>query len=57
MTEKPRKRKRINMRVPEDLIDFIKSYAEENGTTMTMDYVAYLDRKKEEAEKNVKPSE
>lgn len=40
------KRKRINMRVPEDLIDFIKKSSESEGITMTEDYVRYLEKKK-----------
>lgn len=47
------KRKRVNMRIPEDLIDFIKKFAEANGTTMTDDYVKYLQEKKDKAEKEV----
>jgi len=40
------KRKRINMRIPEDLIEFIKKYAEDHSTTMTEDYVKYLETKR-----------
>lgn len=44
-------RKRINMRVPEDLVVFIKKYAVSNGTTMTDDYVKYLEEKKKQLSK------
>jgi predicted DNA binding CopG/RHH family protein len=48
------KRKRINMRIPEDLVDFIKKHAEANGVTMTDDYVTYLTTKKAISEKETK---
>lgn len=48
------KRKRVNMRIPEDLIDFIKKYAEANSTTMTDDYVNYLIRKRNDSVLEVK---
>lgn len=45
------KRKRINMRIPEDLIEFIKKYAEKNSTTVTDDYIGYLTDKKSKEER------
>lgn len=40
------KRKRINMRIPEDLIEFIKKFADEHSTTVTDDYIKYLEAKR-----------
>lgn len=51
------KRVRINMRVPADLVQFIKEYTARNGTTMTGDYVEYLTKKWQEDEKSVGESE
>lgn len=47
------KRKRINMRVPEDLVDFIKKSSESEGITMTEDYVRYLENKKASSNEGV----
>lgn len=47
------RRKRINMRVPEDLVDFIKKSSESEGITMTEDYVRYLENKKASSNEGV----
>ena len=45
------RRKRINMRIPEDLKDWIHAYTAARNTTVTQDYVEYLTRKKRAADK------
>lgn len=45
-------KKRINMRIPEDLMEFIKKDAEARGSTVTSDYIEYLDAKRKKAEES-----
>lgn len=46
---KPTKRARVNMRFPEDLLGWVKDYADKSGKTLTqvfIDYAEELRRKK-----------
>ena len=45
------KRVRVNMRIPLELVEFIKEDAKRRGTNMTGDYVDYLKTKKDRTEK------
>lgn len=46
------KTRRVNMRIPLDLIEFIKEYTKNNGKTVTSDYVEYLETKRRAVESN-----
>lgn len=50
MSEKP-KRVRVNMRIPADLVEFIKEDARKRGTNMTGDFIEHLRSLKAKAEK------
>jgi predicted DNA binding CopG/RHH family protein len=50
------KRKRINMRIPEDLIEWAKSHVLENNTNLTQDYIDYLTDKRKKSEKRAPPN-
>jgi hypothetical protein len=40
------------MRIPLDLIEFIKEHTKNNGKTVTSDYVEYLENKRRVVESN-----